>query len=82
MKLKITSDGMAGRASHLFLDGVDVSKYVSRVVLTVDAEDAIRADVTFYVTEVECDVSAVIWPLLIEAKEQSVIGDNPVQRRK
>lgn len=64
MKLKITtpegSGFKRGSVAQISLDSVDVSKYVRRVVLTVDAEDAISAEVSFYLTGVDVDVPAVI----------------------
>lgn len=56
-------------AAHVFLDDVDVSRYVTRVVLTADAEAAIRAEVTFYLTGVDVDVPAVITPMLTQAND-------------
>lgn len=66
MKLRLTmtaNEGhhfAQGRAAKLELDGVDVSQYVSRVVLTVDANEVVAAEVTYYPTEVEVDVEALV----------------------
>lgn len=64
MRLQLTtpSDGhfKKGSIAKLVIDGVDVSQYVSRVVLTVDSNEVIAAEVTYYPTEVEVDVEAVV----------------------
>lgn len=65
MKLRIALHGKSGSfyrgsAARIYLDDVDVSKYTTRVVLTVDADDAIRAEITFLVSELDIDVPALV----------------------
>jgi hypothetical protein len=59
MNLKITTPSgsgiRSGALAHLYLDGVDVSRFVRRVVLTVDSEQPITAEVTVFVSAVDVD---------------------------
>jgi hypothetical protein len=66
MRLRITAPEDAhfktGQAVHVFLDDKEVSKYVKRIVLEVDASEATRALITMYADGVDVDVpSEVIW---------------------
>lgn len=82
MRLKLTAaEGgfMSGSQAHLFLDGVDVSKYVARVVLTVTAEEAISAEVTVFCTGVDVDVPVVLRPIINHGSDHDPIGELPAQ---
>lgn len=68
MHLRITAPEEGGfkngwRAS-MFLDGVDVSQWVSKVVLHVDASEPIHAEVSFYLSGLDVDMPAEIRPIL------------------
>lgn len=86
MKLKLTtptsSGFLSGNAVNVSLDGVDVSRYVNNVVVVADAEGAIRAEVTFYLTGVDVDLPVVIEPLVKQATEAGVMGRYPLQHRR
>jgi hypothetical protein len=78
VKLRITTPNaygglQSGSAASLYLDDVDVSRYVARVVVVVDAEDVLRAQVTFALSEVEIDIPATIEPLIEEAREKTAL---------
>lgn len=80
MKLRIRADGdgdghlMTGAGARLYLNDQDVSHYVSCVVLTVDASEAIRAEVTLFLSSVDVDVPAAVAALLSAAPTSSVLG--------
>lgn len=79
MRLRITTPPgrafCAGWAASVFLDDVDVSRYVQSVVLTCDATDGpVRAEIKLFTTEVDVDVAAVIIPLLAEADDAGNVG--------
>lgn len=64
MKLRITTPESTGfkhgSAARLSLDGTDVSPHVSRIVLTVDAEDAIRAEIMLYPSVLDIELPASV----------------------
>ena len=72
MRLTINAqpDGfMNGAAARVWLDDVEVSSYTSSVVLTVEADDVIRADLRFYPTALDIDVPVVIKTALREVRQ-------------
>jgi hypothetical protein len=65
MRLKLTAGDsddhfQAGYTAQLSLGGVDVSRYVSRVVVECEGNNAIRATVECLLTELEIDLPAVV----------------------
>lgn len=64
LELKTPDDGRGGfwkgAATKLMLDGVDISQYVSRVVVTVDVNEVVAAEITLYPTELDIDLEALV----------------------
>lgn len=85
MRLRITApEGKhfrPGWAAQVFLNDIEVSQWVNKVVVTTDANDgAIRADVSFYLTGLDVDVPALIAPFLTFAKDDLGLAtmDHPI----
>ena len=84
MRLRITVPSAddhlrVGWAAHLFLNDVDVSQWVSRVVLTVDAGGPLSAEVSFFLTDVDVDVPAVVTGLLQNIDASATLGTGAVR---
>jgi hypothetical protein len=66
---------ISGAVASIFLDGVDISPYTNRVVLTVATNEPVTAEITLYLEGIDVDVAAGIRALA--AEDEPVVDEKP-----